>query len=176
MKSECTQSLREYRDLLRVIWNDYFLSRPIVRDPDAHVLFNDAAARLFEALIYLPLGIYVPVTDRYQPGLSGDFIVEIAVSEANLAVNARPQSVPGKIYGKPTLPVRPGEAELRFVAFFDWNEFGQREFALLRVQIAKFESHPELVGRHALVEMSACTIWLDYTIVEKGVENSPPPP
>lgn len=166
MRTDCTQSFRRYRELFRMIWNGYFASEPALCEPEPHFLFHDAAARLFEALIFLPFSIYVNVSDRYRPGMSGDFMVHIAVTEASLAVNARLQSEPVTIYGRPTLPVRPGEAELRFISFFDWDEMGPRQFSFLEVRIERLDSHPDLVGRHAIIDMDACSIWLEYEVVE----------
>jgi hypothetical protein len=50
---------------------------------------------------------------------------------------------------------------LKFIAFFDWFEIEHRDFRLLRVQIERMDEKPEFVGRHALIELSECRIWLE---------------
>ncbi len=113
---------------------------------------------------FLALWLYAQVEDKWRPGLSGDFKVEVEASGASLAVNSVPRGEAFKVYGKPCLIVGPGEVDLRFVAFFDWDERGPREFKMLEVQITGMLEHPELVGSYALVDLSSCSIWLEYHI------------
>lgn len=42
--------------------------------------------------------------------------------------------------------------EMLFIEFFDWNRMAVQDFHYYRVRIAKFDQHPHLVGREALIE------------------------
>ena len=42
--------------------------------------------------------------------------------------------------------------QLLFVDFFDWDDRSFRDFQYCLVRVEKFEQHPELTGRYALVE------------------------
>ena len=43
-------------------------------------------------------------------------------------------------------------ARLLFVSFFDWDQLGFRDHRYVRVQVDRWPSHVEAVGKHALIE------------------------
>ena len=47
-----------------------------------------------------------------------------------------------------------GEIDLRFVNFFDWDNYSDVDYQFYRVLIAGFPSQSHLVGREALLEVS----------------------
>jgi hypothetical protein len=42
--------------------------------------------------------------------------------------------------------------EMHFINFFDWNRMAVQDFRYYRVSVVKFDEHPHLVGREALIE------------------------
>jgi hypothetical protein len=44
------------------------------------------------------------------------------------------------------------EAVLQFISFFDWDQLHYRDNQYVRVLVTGWPSHPELVGKHALIE------------------------
>ena len=44
------------------------------------------------------------------------------------------------------------DAVLAFVTFFDWDSLDLVDWRYVRVIVREWPSHPELVGKHALVE------------------------
>jgi hypothetical protein len=50
------------------------------------------------------------------------------------------------------------EAELLFLAYFDWNKLDYLDLRYYRVKIARFDSHSELVGREALIDRQYATV------------------
>lgn len=163
MKKDCTELFLRYREILRLTWNLGFWPFPTLREPDALDLFQESAAKLFEALIFLPLALRGRVEDKYQPGMSADFVVEPLGEWTPLAVNQRLPGEPGRIWGKPTIHLSPGGQKLKFVAFFDWNELAARDFSLLEVRIDESFNDRHLIGHHGLIELSKCSVSLVTT-------------
>jgi hypothetical protein len=63
-------------------------------------------------------------------------------------------------WNHPVNIVEPGEADLLFIAYFDWDEMDYIDFRYYRVKIAAFASHPEVVGRQALIERQQTAVHL----------------
>jgi hypothetical protein len=53
-----------------------------------------------------------------------------------------------------------GEAEMHFLECFDWNRMDYLDFNYYKVQIARFNARPELVGREALIERQYALVHL----------------
>jgi hypothetical protein len=70
------------------------------------------------------------------------------------------QGAPTGYWDDPVNLVTPGQAELFFIAYFDWNEMDYIDLRYYRVEIASFDTHSELVGRDALIERQHATIHL----------------
>jgi hypothetical protein len=56
--------------------------------------------------------------------------------------------------------VKPGEAELHFIAYFDWNHMDYVDFRYYRVRIARFDGHSDVDGRDALIDREHAVIHL----------------
>jgi hypothetical protein len=159
MKTECTDLFARYREIARLVWNLGFWPNLALREYAGVDLYQEAVTRLFEAMIILPLGCQGRIEDRYYPGHSVEFKVEITTPEVDLLVNKNPQNEPAKIWGRPTIRLKPGKQQLRFMAFFDWNQIAVRDFQYVEVQIEQLDGNPELVGRHAILPFDRCSIW-----------------
>ena len=73
------------------------------------------------------------------------------------------KSTARKPYGywdHPVKQITPGEAELHFVQCFDWNRLDYLDFRYYKVQIARFDAHPDLVGREALIDRQHSVVHL----------------
>lgn len=70
-----------------------------------------------------------------------------------------PGSLTATGYGDhPVNLIQPGEAELLFISYFDWNWMDYAELRRYHVSIARFGSHPELTGREALIGRAQATV------------------
>ncbi len=159
MNTECTDLFTRYREVARHVWNIGFWPNPALREWDSVELYQEAAARLFEAMIILPLGYQARIDDKYNPGLTVDFSVEPATPEVDLLVNGNSEDEPGRIWGRPKIRIKPKEQRLRFVSFFDWDQTAARDFQYLEVRIEQFDGRSEVVGRRALIPFDRCSIW-----------------
>lgn len=159
MKKDCTHVFLHFRELARLVWNLGVWPNPVLRAGDCAELYDQAMARLFGAIVLLALDLPGHVNDIYRPGLSGNFIVEPRRPGVQLWVDRHPPDEPGRLWGRPIVPINPGEQRLTFLAFFDWNQLAQREFEFIEVTISQMDAHPEWVGHHGLVRVDCCSVW-----------------
>lgn len=157
---EITTVFDHYRVNARTIWNTAFWPDPDFRNWDSIEQFHEIEKILFGELVLAK--------------------VDQKWSSSDLFVNAIPffQIVPSIVHGTPIMIQKPrsgastgywddpinliklGEAELQFIAYFDWNQMDYIDLRYYRVRIASFDSHPELVGREALVEHRHAAVYL----------------
>jgi len=67
---------------------------------------------------------------------------------------------PTGYWDDPVNLVKPGQVELLFIAYFDWDEMDYIDLRYYRVKIASIDTHSELVGREALIERQHAAIHL----------------
>jgi hypothetical protein len=53
----------------------------------------------------------------------------------------------------PVTSIKPRDAELNFLRYFDFDVQNYREFRYLEVSVCKSEPYPEIIGRAALIEV-----------------------
>ncbi len=70
---------------------------------------------------------------------------------------------PTGYWDDPVNVMKPGAAELAFIAYFDWDAMDYIDLKYYRVRIMKFDAHPELIGREALIERQYCRVTLSLT-------------
>jgi len=58
-------------------------------------------------------------------------------------------------------PVRfvPHICRLIFIAYFDWDQLNYRDHHYVRVQISDWPLHPEMRGKHGLIEATHIMFW-----------------
>ena len=115
--------------------------------------------RLYEGMILRPLGFEEQIVGTGCPGKAVDFWVTPNVPDVELLVDRNRPDEPGRLWGSPIIRLTSESYRLRFIAFFDRFQLDPRDFRLLEVSIAQMDERPELVGRHALVELASCSIW-----------------
>ena len=170
MKTECTELFIHYREIARLVWNLGFYAKPELREWACERAYDEAMARLFEGMILRPLGYEGHVELTFSPGKVVAFSVVANSSEVQLLVNKNPPGEPGRLWGNPIVTLGKESYHLKFIAFFDWYQLATRDFRLLEVLIERLDGRPELVGRHALIELTACSIWLsESSKVNQGV-------
>ena len=157
-----TEYFVQYREIVRIAWNLGFRGF-LAGDRDDYVfvdLFEEISARIFEGIILLPLGVSARISDKWEPGNSFFFEVRARANRtAELLVDRYVPTDPFREWGSPALRVRTEDCRLRFLAWFDWDQLGARDYVLFKVLISDFPSHPELKGRYALVSVGDCEIF-----------------
>lgn len=172
MRMECTNLLLQYRELVRLLWNIGFWPNPRLRAWDSVALYKEVAARLFEGMVLLALGYEGRIENADYPGQVADFFVVAKHAGVRLMVDKNDPAEPGHIFGVPVIRLGSdsGPYELKFLRYFDWDLLGVRDFRYWEVLIQRLNDRPDLVGRHGLVEVTECSIWLLAEIAE-----GPPP-
>jgi hypothetical protein len=161
MKTDCTELFIRYREVARLLWNVGFWVEPKLREWDALQLYREISARLFEALVLLPLGYQGRIERKDTPGNVANFQVVLRGPEAPLLVDRNLPHEPAHIWGGPEIKVVPESGvSLRFLRFFDWNELARRDFRFIEVLIEQFQTRPDLVGHRALAEVGDCSVVL----------------
>jgi hypothetical protein len=148
-----------YRVSARSIWNTAFWPDPDFRNWDSVEQFDEIQRILFSELVLGKLGKGWPTHEIFRIPIPF-FLVLPSIQDAPIMIqNPRPDKPIG-YWDHPVNRIRPGEAEMRFLEYFDWNRLDYLDFRYYRVQIAKFDSRPELVGREALIERQQANVHL----------------
>jgi hypothetical protein len=153
--SDIGRLLSDYRECGRTIWNTYFRPRAAERDEwDLHDEFEDVCVLLFASLVLHPMGrrgekqkaagyekapdplMFLRVVPRHASG-----------SPVQINRDVRRSGY----WDHPVKLLRPNDADLRFIDFFDFDVLGVRDFAFCLVRVVASDHLPELVGRDALI-------------------------
>jgi len=150
MSIPLTKHMQRFRLASRDLWNHYFLPTVASWPPsDEQCYFAAVEESLFLNMVLYPVGLpearYRDLNTMIRVVIESDYGVPAMI---NRGVDSGYWDHPICRLGK--------EADLRFVSYFDWNEFEVIDHQYVRVQI---HGHPDpsLVGKHALVEFQYAT-------------------
>lgn len=179
---DVTPSFHAYREGVRHLWNMQFLS-VMHTVPDKwmlHDIFNDVCASLFAALVLEPLRVAVAddALGALPPGRAAaprpmlQFHVMPSGPRAPIHIN---RDLPRSGYwDHPPLMLLPGEADLRFVRWFDFDQLGFRDFRYYEVHIVSSSVYADIPGRAALIDCEYSSVYLDDAAgAEPGDSPSP---
>ena len=161
MTVDCTALFLRYRDVMRTIWNLGFLPYPSLVTWESERAFDEAGARLYEGMILRPLGLEGRVTVTFSPGTVAPFLVRANHFPTTLLMDSGLPGMPGHRWGETTVEITDDGYELGFVSFFDWYSLGVQDYSLVKVIIRRFDNLPSMVGYHALIELSHCSISME---------------
>jgi hypothetical protein len=149
-----------YRMSARAIWNTAFWPDQDFRNWDSIDQFHQIAKLLFQELVLAKLEREWPLQDLFENVIPFFHVVPSLVHGTPIMIqNPRP-GAPTGYWDDPVKFVKPGQAELPFIAYFDWNQMDYIDLRYYRVKIASFDGHSELVGREALIERQHAAIHL----------------
>lgn len=148
-----------YRISARGIWNTAFWPDPEFRNWDSVDRFNEIQRILFCELVLAKLGREWPVHDVLRIPIPFLLVVPSSDSVPIMIQNPRPDRPTG-YWDHPVNRISPGEVEMHFLEYFDWNRLDYADFRYYRVKIARFDNKLELVGREALIDRQHAGVWL----------------
>jgi len=149
-----------YRASARAIWNTAFWPDPDFRNWDSIDQFHEIEKLLFQELVLAKVGREWPLCDLFENAIPFFQIVPSVVHGTPIMIqNPRPGALTG-YWDDPVNLIKPREAELLFIEYFDWDELDYIDLRYYRIKIACFDAHPELVGREALIERQHATVHL----------------
>jgi len=162
-----------YRSSARAIWNTAFWPDPDFRNWDSIDQFHEIEKLLFQELVLAKMDREWPLCDLFVNAIPFLQVVpSIAHGTPIMIQNPRP-SAPTGYWDDPVGLIEPRQADLLFIAYFDWNEMDYIDLRYYRVKIASFDAHPELVGREALIERQHATVHLTTDIGFAPSQNVP---
>lgn len=148
---DITNVFDHFRVCARSIWNTAFWPDEDLRNWDSVDRFDDLQRILFGQIVLGKLEREWPVEDIFRVPISF-FRVEPSTESVPIMIqNPRPGKPIG-YWDHPLNRLSPGQAELHFLGYFDWNRLDYVDFRFYAVKIAKFDARSELIGREALIE------------------------
>lgn len=146
-----------YRISARAIWNTAFWPDAEFRNWDSVDQFDEIQRILFCELVLAKLGREWPTLDVFR--ISVPFLrVVPSIDPAPIMIqNPRPDKPTG-YWDHPLNRISPGEAEMHFLRYFDWNRLDYADFRYYLVKIARFDTKPELAGRQALIDRQHASV------------------
>jgi len=100
-----------------------------------------------------------PLKDIFENAMPFFQVVPSIEGAPIMIQNPRPDK-PRGYWDHPVNRISPGEAEMHFLGYFDWNRLDYVDFRYYIVKIAKFDARSELIGREALIDRQHATIHL----------------
>ncbi len=164
MVMDIHRSMIWFRLASRELFNHYFA---VPSDPQREDFtyeyyegFDEVEQTLFEKLVIKPCS--VPCLDPgYKYGIDPHPFIRVRLPISNAGEEMTDEPSVGTImfnreinsgYWDHPLYRFTNEATLLYVCYFDWNSMHSRDNSYVRVQVSEWPSHPEVIGKHALVE------------------------
>lgn len=149
-----------YRISARAVWNTAFWPDPDFRNWDSIGQFHEIEKLLFQELVLAKVARKWPLQKLFENAIPFFRVVPSHVQGTPIMIqNPRP-GAPRGYWDDPVNRLKPGQAELHFVSYFDWNQMDYIDLRYYRAKIASFDAHSELIGREALIECQNAAIHL----------------
>lgn len=153
--------MNKFRIAGRELFNNHFRVAPGTPNAwDLEESFGTIEQLLFEKLVLEPLSLpNVHLGYRYEA--YPDIRVQLTANASPDGENGHNGTPIGPIllnreidsgYWDHPLYEFSNEATLLFICFFDWDQLGYRDNRYVRVLVSDWPSHPEVIGKEALVE------------------------
>ena len=148
---DVTPIFDHYRVSARGIWNRAFWPDPEFREGFYIGRFEWLAKILFDTLVLAKLDMEFPDEDLFHKPIS---FFHVIPNPAGAPIMIAAPHAPGMntYWGDPVSRIPQESIELHFIEFFDWSQMAVRDFQYYKVRIERFDEHPHLVGREALIE------------------------
>jgi len=147
-----------YRVSARAIWNTAFWPDTDFRNWDSIEQFDEIQKILFSELVLGKLAKEWPLQDIFENAIPFFQVVPSIETAPIMIQNPRPDK-PRGYWDHPINRISPGEAEMHFIGYFDWNRMDYADLRYYRVMIARFDAHLDLVGREALIDRQQATVY-----------------
>jgi hypothetical protein len=147
---DVSNTFDHYRVSARAIWNTAFWPDVAFRNWDSVEQFDEIQRILFNELVLEKVDKDWPFHDIFK--IAMPFFHVVPSGHVPIMIqNPRSERETG-YWDHPVKYIKQEEAELHFLSYFDWNRMDYADFRYYRVEIAKFDAHPEIVGREALID------------------------
>src|SRR5258706_2086236 len=163
--TDVTQILNRYRECVRNLWNVFFWIQ-LNPDWDIRDKYEDICVKLFSTLVLdqVSRNDYLkspPYSKSREPLL---FFRVIPSASGGVPININREKNTSPYWDHPIKIIKPGEMDLRFVDYFDFDVLQFREYRYCLVKIVASKINTDLVGRDALIECDHISIQFDETV------------
>lgn len=161
--ADLTPHLLKYREAARHLWNCFL--REDDRGgavPNGLLLDRWEAIQddLFAALVLRYTGDDTPEKVRLAPGAAKPLpFLKVVPMSAEVRAHVSRTKPAQTYWDHPVGQLGPTD-DLRFIGFFDFGSYDYVDFKFFHVFVQGSETHPELVGREALVEVQYARVLL----------------
>lgn len=161
---DVTQILNVYRECVRNLWNTYFINQ--VKSEDAWDLFDEydkICTVLFSSLVLYLLGrtTYKKAPSNVRLPEPLLFLRVVPIADTGVPINISREKESSTYWDYPVTVVKPNDAQMRFIDFFDFDLLGFRDFKYCRVKIVASDLNPDLVAHDALLLCDHVKIYFD---------------
>ena len=172
---DITKLMNIYRECARNLWNVYFQPQVLLHKSTTKWNFfdefDDICSLIFKLLILNPLGMISfkksSSYDKYMKHLTFIRIIPLAESGVPIQINREVNQSYG-YWDHKIRVIKPFDADLCFVDFFDFNLLAFRDFQYYLIKIINSSTNPELVDHYALIECNHTKV-----LLLNGSENGP---
>jgi hypothetical protein len=149
--TDVTAIFDHYRVAARSIWNTAFWPDPEFREGFYIGKFEWIAKILFDSIVLAKLDMDFPSEDLFHKPVP---FFQVIPNSTAAPIMIQVPHPPGAAtpWGDPVNTIGNLGVETHFIEFFDWRQMAVRDFKYYRVRIMRFDGHPHLVGREALIE------------------------
>jgi hypothetical protein len=158
-----TRVFLNYRESVRNIWNKHYV--PVIEEHGGSFELEGTFCRieieLFDALITIPLddGISKLESHMSDPTKGLSLYHVVPSSDNGVPVMISREKNKTQYWDYPKDRLLPGEAEMRFVRFYDFSSDDYSDFKYVMAEIIASQLYPDLVGRLALIDMQYTKIF-----------------
>lgn len=139
--------LNRFRIASRELFNVYFRVDNPYNDSEAWTLeerHSEIEVLLFEKMVLEPASL-----PHIEYGLPHpNILVWLQSDFAPIMIN---REIDSGYWDHPLKEIT-NDAKLVFVSFFDWDDLDYRDNRYVRVIVSEWAAHPDIVGKHALLE------------------------
>lgn len=148
-----------YREAIRHLWNSTFSTlEESLRFGICLELFEEIDDLIFRSLVCEPLGIEFVEKASFDPIINLKVTPISLLTEVHVMIN---RSIPASGYwDDPIKVINASDVDLALIGFFDWDGYNVKDCAYYRVRIIDCKSHPNLIGRDALIETRCADVFL----------------
>jgi hypothetical protein len=140
-------SISQFRLSSRELFNTYFRIADPYND-DGWALaerFSQVESVLFDQLVAAQVSLALGSYGMHQPDI---LVILRGLDFAPIMINREVDTG----YWDYSIVEITKDAQLSFVRFFDWDVLAVRDYQYVRVRIDAWSAHPEVIGKHALIE------------------------
>jgi hypothetical protein len=163
---DITKEVNIYRECIRNLWNVYFLSRLTEENEfDLKDEFEEISTMIFSSLILNRIGCESFKKSKLnQSKLEPLNFITVSPSDDSgipLNINRDRGSSKREYWDHPVDFIKPDDVDMKFIDFYDFDQYGFRDFEFYLVNIKESSIDTNLKERNALVKTKHARIFFD---------------